>query len=123
MQVTRIALGWPVLGLMHRRRITGNRITYVRLDVHKDGIVAAIADGGLRGEVRGYGRIANTAAASLLSPAHQFRAKPDAAALQYVRRRQIKSALKHSHWGASIAELQRDADFALISKSSNTPLL
>ena len=41
----------------------GDRITYVGLDVHKDGIVVAVADGGLRGEVRDYGRIANTAAA------------------------------------------------------------
>jgi transposase len=41
----------------------GDRITYVGLDVHKDGIVVAIADGGLRGEVRDYGRIPNTAAA------------------------------------------------------------
>ena len=41
----------------------GDRITYVGLDVHKDGIVVAIADGGLRGEVRDYGRIAHTAAA------------------------------------------------------------
>ena len=35
-------------------------ITYVGLDVHKDGIVVAVASGGLRGEVRDYGRIANT---------------------------------------------------------------
>jgi hypothetical protein len=41
----------------------GDRITYVGLDVHKDGIVVAIADGGQRGDVREYGRIANTAAA------------------------------------------------------------
>jgi transposase len=40
-----------------------DRITYVGLDVHKDGIVVAVAEGGLRGEVRDYGRIANTAAA------------------------------------------------------------
>jgi Transposase len=38
-------------------------ITYVGLDVHKEGIVVAIAEGGGRGEVRDYGRIANTAAA------------------------------------------------------------
>jgi hypothetical protein len=38
-----------------------DRITYVGLDVHKDGIVVAVAEGG--GEVRAYGRIANTPAA------------------------------------------------------------
>jgi hypothetical protein len=38
----------------------GDRITYVGLDVHRDGIVAALAEGGLRGEVRDYGRIVNT---------------------------------------------------------------
>jgi hypothetical protein len=48
---------------MHRRRVLGDRITYVGLDVHKDGIVVAVAEGGLRGEVREYGRIANTSAA------------------------------------------------------------
>ena len=40
-----------------------DRITYVGLDVHKEGIVVAVAEGGLLGEVREYGRIANTAAA------------------------------------------------------------
>ena len=48
---------------MHRRRAVEDRITYVGLDVHKEGIVVAVAEGGLRGEVREYGRIANTAAA------------------------------------------------------------
>jgi hypothetical protein len=38
----------------------GDRIRYVGLDVHKDGIVVAVAQGGLRGEVRDCGRIANT---------------------------------------------------------------
>jgi transposase len=38
-------------------------ITYVGLDVHKEGIVVAVAEGGGRGEVREYGRIANTAGA------------------------------------------------------------
>jgi len=40
-----------------------DRITYVGLDVHKDSIVVAVAAGGLRGEVREYGRIANTSTA------------------------------------------------------------
>ena len=41
----------------------GDRITYVGLDVHKADIVVAVAEGGQRGEVREYGRIANTPAA------------------------------------------------------------
>jgi hypothetical protein len=56
MQVTRIAPDRSAPSLMHRRRV----ITYVGLDVHKEGIVVAVAAGGLRGEVREYGRIANT---------------------------------------------------------------
>src|SRR5271154_5989280 len=63
MQATRVAPGWPAPGLMRRRRDMGDRITYGGLDLHKDTIVVAVADGGLRGEVREYGRIANTAAA------------------------------------------------------------
>src|SRR5437870_4048571 len=60
MQVTRVAPGWPVPSLKHRRRVMADRITYVGLDVHKEAIVVAVAAGGLRGEVREYGRIANT---------------------------------------------------------------
>jgi hypothetical protein len=45
---------------MRRRRVIADRITYVGLDVHRDSIVVAVAAGGLRGEVREYGRIANT---------------------------------------------------------------
>src|ERR1700745_2374711 len=63
MQVARVAPDWPVPSLMHRRRVLGGRSTYVRAVVHKDGIVVAVAEGGLRGEVRDYGRIANTPAA------------------------------------------------------------
>src|SRR5271167_910739 len=63
MQVTRIAPDRPVPSLMHRRRVMVDRITYVGLDVHKESIVVAAAAGGLRGEVREYGRVANTSAA------------------------------------------------------------
>src|SRR6201981_640197 len=63
MQVGRVAPDWPVPSLMHRRRVMGDRITYIGLDVHKAGGVVAVAEGGLRGEVREYGRIANTAGA------------------------------------------------------------
>src|SRR6202166_2703046 len=63
MQVTRVAPDRPVPSLMHRRRVMADRTTYVGLDVHKEGIAVAVAAGGLRGEVREYGRIANTATA------------------------------------------------------------
>jgi transposase len=35
-------------------------ITYIGLDVHKDTIAVALAEPGIRGEVREYGKIANT---------------------------------------------------------------
>src|SRR5438132_587052 len=35
MQVTRVAPDWPAPSLMHRRRVAGDRITYVGPDVHK----------------------------------------------------------------------------------------
>ncbi len=38
-------------------------ITYVGLDIHKDTIAVALADGGNRGYVRAFGQIVNTPAA------------------------------------------------------------
>jgi len=40
-----------------------HHIIYVGLDVHKDTIAVAVAEGGDRSEVRDYGKIANTPAA------------------------------------------------------------
>ena len=40
-----------------------DHIRYVGLDVHKEAIVVAIAEDGIRGAVREYGRVANTATA------------------------------------------------------------
>jgi len=62
MQATRVPSDWPVPSLFIGKQVLGNRITYAGLDVHV-GIVVAPAEDGLRGEVRDYGRIANTPAA------------------------------------------------------------
>src|ERR1700722_19368593 len=48
---------------MHRRRVMEQRIIYVGLDVHKDTIAVALAEGGKRGARREHGKIANTPAA------------------------------------------------------------
>jgi len=37
-----------------------DRIAYVGLGVHKESVAVVVAEGGLRGKVREYGRIANT---------------------------------------------------------------
>jgi hypothetical protein len=50
-------------GTEPHRRVIGDRITYVRLDVHKEGIVVAVAESGIDGEIREYGRIENTTTA------------------------------------------------------------
>src|SRR6202451_1970179 len=48
---------------MPRRRVLDESITYVGLDVHKDTIAVALAEAGVRGDVREYGKVANTPAA------------------------------------------------------------
>lgn len=63
MRVKRVAPGWPVLNPIRRRRIAEDGITYVGLDVHKEGIAVAIAKDGSRNAVREYGPIANAPAA------------------------------------------------------------
>ena len=37
--------------------------TYIGLDAHKDTIAVALAEAGVRGDVREYGKVANTPAA------------------------------------------------------------
>src|ERR671939_169451 len=63
MKLARVAPGGPAPSLMQRRRVMGECITFVGLDVHKQTITVALAASGQRGEMRHYGRIANTAAA------------------------------------------------------------
>ena len=62
MQVTRVAPDWPVPSLMHKARC-GRSYHVCRACCSQGRIFAAVAEGGLRGEVRDYDRIANTAAA------------------------------------------------------------
>src|SRR5271155_1037613 len=58
--LSRVAPGFPAPSLMHRRRVLGKTITYVGLDVHKNTIAVALAETGVRSDVREYGKIANT---------------------------------------------------------------
>ena len=73
-------------------------ITYVGLDVHKDTIAVALAEAGLRGEVREHGKIPNTPAALQalivkLAPAgRQLRFCYEAGACGYGIQRQLTEA-------------------------------
>src|SRR5918912_2680720 len=60
MKLARVAPGGPAPSLMQRRRVMGECITFVGLDVHNQTITVALAESGKRGEVRDYGQIANT---------------------------------------------------------------
>ena len=62
-RISRVALDWPAPSLMHRRRGIEKPITYIGLDVHKNTIAVAVAESGLRKEVREHGTIPNTPAA------------------------------------------------------------
>src|SRR5215468_6189041 len=110
MQVARVAPDWPVPSLMHRRRVLGDRITYVGLDVHKDGIVVAVAEGGLRGEVRDSGRIANTPAAlqrlarKLGQDGLRLRFCYEAVPCGYGIQRQLSGARPRMHCGGAITD-------------------
>ena len=75
-------------------------ITYVGLDVHKETIAVALAEAGLRGDVREYGKIANTPAAvkalvaKLARNGHELRFCYEAGPCGYGIQRQL-TALKH----------------------------
>ena len=70
-------------------------ITYIGLDVHKDTIAVALAEAGLRGEVREYGKIANTPiavktlAAKLSRNGHELRFCYEARPCGYGIQRQL----------------------------------
>lgn len=69
-------------------------ITYVGLDVHKDTIVVALAETGLRGEVREHGKIANTptalkALSAKLAPGRELRFCYEAGPCGYTIQRQL----------------------------------
>ncbi len=73
-------------------------ITYIGLDVHKETIAVALAEGGKRSEVRECGKIANTAtavkalAAKLARNGHELRFCYEAGPCGYGIQRQLAAA-------------------------------
>jgi hypothetical protein len=89
---------------MHRRRVVEKRIAYIGLDVHKDTKAVALAEASKRGEVREYGKIANTSAAlqslasKLARGGHQLRFCYEAEPCGYGIHRQLNAGGRSAPW-------------------------
>ena len=87
-------------------------ITYVGLDVHKETIAVALAEAGLRGDVRDYGKIANTPtavrtlAAKLARNGHELRFCYEAGPCGYGIQRQL-TASEHDCIGSGSNNIGR----------------
>ena len=79
-------------------------ITYVGLDWHKETIAVALAEAGLRGDVRDYGKIANTPtavrtlAAKLACNGHELRFCYEAGPCGYGIQRQLTMSEHDASW-------------------------
>lgn len=96
-------------------------ITYVGLDVHKDTIAVALADGGGRGDVRSFGQIVNTPAAlsrlltKLVQPGRALKFCYEAGPCGYGIQRQLSDA---GHDCVVVAPSLIPKSLAIVSKQT-----